>query len=425
MKNYALVLTVSEFLQKSDNDIFRDLEKSFSALTGEKMNTQQAFAWKEAIPELKNVLKDLDKNIPMVFEYMLPMSSERIDLVLIGNSTYGKPTAIILELKGWRDSEKIFEYQSPEYQVLNYVGKLKFSHSASDLYNFIPCIWLYNMSPGRLDFRKVENVFWRAEYERFGNFLTSKIPRPPKKQDIEAFLNGYYTQTQRLLEAISQNFESLRRGSLDALCEVGFAPSEEQLQIIEEVIQSVKNGEKKICYLIEGQPGSGKTYLAILLLLEALKDYKNVPKGQNIAVLCYRNNRLINTLRKIFNQHENGLDTVFKYFSTGRNQGLAENNPSVGHFKLVIFDEAQRMSKENIRIGLQRGDVVVVFYDERQILNLEEEGTRENFLSIARELGVKVVEKNCAEYIEFKEVKDITISLKLCLINLRSLLFPN
>lgn len=385
MSNYALLLTVSEFLTKSDEVILSDLKKGFSEITGESMDPEQFSAWKGAIPELKKALKFLNEDILIVFEYLLPMSSERIDLVLIGNSENDELTAVIVELKGWKLPEESSKYQHPEYQVLNYKGKLEFSHSASEIFDFVPCVWLYNMQPNQLSFKKLKNVFWKDEYEEIGNFLKCNVYKKAKDEDIDAFLEGYYVQTPKLLEAIKQNFDSLRKGALEALCETGFAPSEEQLQIIDEVMQSVKNGEK-VCYLIEGQPGSGKSYIAILLLLKALN--KNVQ-----AVLGYRNNRLINTLRKVFNDCERGLDAVIRFYSTGRNNGLAEDNPRVGHFKLVIFDEAQRMTRENIRFGLRRGDVVVVFYDERQILNVEEQGTRENFISIASELGIKVEER--------------------------------
>jgi len=386
MRNYVLKLTVAEFLKTTDGKILSDLKKGFLEVIGENMDPEQFFAWKGAIPKLKKAFKGLNDDILVIFEYLLPMANERIDIVLLGNSTNEKPIGLIIELKGWQQLQESLKYQHPEYQVLNYVGKLNLSHSASGIFKFIPCVWLYNMPVGTLSFEKLTNVFWKDQYKEFSTFLKQYVYKKTKDENIAAFLNGYYVQTPKLLEAIRQNFNSLKKGALEALCETGFAPSEEQLQIINEVMESVKNGEK-VCYLIEGQPGSGKSYIAILLLLKSLSERFK-------TVLGYRNNRLLNTLRIVFNEYgERGLD-VIKFYSTGRNDGLAEKNPRIyGLFDLVIYDEAQRMRKENIWYGLKRGNVIVVFYDEKQILNPEEEGTKENFKSIAKKMKINIKEK--------------------------------
>lgn len=60
-----------------------------------------------------------------------------------------------------------------------------------------------------------------------------------------------------------------------------------------------------------------------------------------------------------------------------------------GHyFKLAIFDEAQRMEKKDIERGLGCADITIFFYDEGQILNAEEIGTKENFIKIAKDLKI-------------------------------------
>jgi len=168
------------------------------------------------------------------------------------------------------------------------------------------------------------------------------------------------------LEAIRDNFENLREGALKALCANGLGPSEEQHSLITEILDDFSKNQE-VCYIVRGKPGSGKSYLAVFLLLRAIKDLplgKGVLKRQNIAVLGYRNNRLINTLRQIFREASPGLDAILKFYSTGRELGLAEGNPKYPHFKLVIYDEAQRMTKKQIEIAMQRGDITVFFYDD-------------------------------------------------------------
>lgn len=400
--NFALVKSIAEFLFLNPEEIMRELRNGFQKLTGEQMNREQALAWSGALPHLRKALSKLPNGVLVALEYALPMSNERIDVVLLGSSPEDKAKVVVLELKGWRqvrclnnnllqaDGE---QRQHPELQVLNYIGKLNYSHSAADRFDFVGCAWLYNLPPGELMFRKVD-AFWRGQGEEFGKYLSEHLARPVNKEEAKAFLEGNYVQTPRLLEAIRKNFDALRQGAVDALSESGFGPSEEQVKLLNEVQEAVQSGER-VCYLVQGKPGSGKSYLAVLMLLMTLKNVNQTNNHRNnVAVLGYRNNRLINTLRKVFRECSPGLDTVLKFYSTGgKGNGLAEGDPKNPHFRLAIYDEAQRMTKENMRVAMQRADVTVFFYDEAQILNADEEGWTQNFKEIAMDLRIDLRER--------------------------------
>jgi len=400
MSSVAFTTLVGKFRDMSEKEILAKLSEGYRRVLGDQMDPEEKAAWRGALPKLQRALEDVDDEITLALEYKLPFSSERIDMVLIGRSPENRPEAVIVELKGWHKIIEAYNdrvrangdyHQHPELQVLNYIGKLRCSHSAANLFKFTGVAWLYNLPKGALTFRGIK-AFWNR-VDEFTEFLAKELPYPPKGEEVNAFINGYYRQTAHLLQAIKRNFRELRRGSLRALCATGWGLSEEQQLLIEDVLESLHIGEKDVCYLVRGPPGSGKSYLAVLLLLKALRDFQSIPRNQNVAILGYRNNRLINTIRRVFNECERGLgNTLLKFYSTGRGFGLAEGDPAYPHFRLAIYDEAQRMTKTNIEIAMQRGDITVFFYDDTQILNAEEQGWRENFLEVANKLGIDVRE---------------------------------
>lgn len=393
MSNYQLNCAywgrIKDFLNSSDDLIVKNITDGIYKLTGEYPEIEQRKAWQGAIPLIKRVFEKINQDLHFVVEYKLPLSDERIDLIICGKSKSGQASLLVFELKGWNKAEEKGNYivevngekfQHPELQLLNYLGKLKFSHSTAKNFEILGLVWLYNLKPGNNIKFNIVKSFFEGQIPDIANFIKENLKGPIDENEVQKFLSGKFELSNSLLMAIKKNFENLKKGAYDALCSTGFGPSEEQTKIIYNILEKVKNNEK-YCYIIYGPPGSGKSYIAIILLLEALSE-------KYTAVIGYRNNRLINTMRKIFSECEPGLDSVIKFYSTGKNTGLAEENSSPSYFRLVIYDEAQRMTKTNIKIGMQRGNVSVFFFDDGQILNADEEGWQENFIEAAKSLKI-------------------------------------
>lgn len=396
---------ISDYLKifgNNSNCFVNQMTSNFHQLTGSYPDQFQQNAWSGMFPHIHQLFSILKQRklggIHCIFEYQLPFSSERIDLVLIGEKN-NQPIAIIVELKGW-DNIQIKNdlivlvngeiHQHPELQLKGYLEKLRLTHSAFVNNNFQAdgFLWLYNLNT---QFKVNLTTFYSpgskgSTYNDIANYITSLIYSAPNSNSVDNFLNGSYIQSKKLFDFIRNNIGNINQNLINSLCVSGFAPSEEQTKVLDEVLDSINNNQK-VCFLIQGEPGSGKTYLAILLLLEIIRRYGN--QNQNLVALGYRNNRLINTIRNIFRQNGSGLNNFIKFYSTGRGNGLAEGNPNNPHFKVVIYDEAQRMKKNNIKIAMQRGDITIFFYDEKQILNAEEEGYENNFIDCAKSLNIK------------------------------------
>jgi DUF2075 family protein len=365
------------------------------------VNIMQSNAWKSSIENFKKILLYVkDTSLDVILEQDLPLANEKIDAVIIGKSPVGKLTAIIIEFKGWNfinpKSEDFVESDlgislHPDYQLENYIGKLKFCHSSSNSYDYTGIISMYNLNEAKCKVEFRNKVFINGENKNFGYYINSLNISEASEEEIEIFLNGKYIQSNKLFEAIRENSDSIFNASRSALASSGFGLSEEQMNLINEIEEDIKNGNK-ITYLVQGSPGSGKTLLAISILLNSLS--KNIN-----SILTFKNNRLIECVRNVFNnlRDVNGnlltAGGVIKYYSTGRddNPGVTDSNYN-GQHKVVIYDEAQRMNSENMRNLLRRGIVNIIFFDENQRLNYNERGTLENFRKIASNNGYLIKE---------------------------------
>ena len=377
--------TIERFVKENSNDILNRFKNKFRKAYNENPNIEQVKAWESSINYLQEALDDQNiYDLTVVFEYKLPFSSERIDLLIFGENKT-KPTLLLFELKGWKKATKttspfivdcdLGKSVHPEYQVENYAGKLRFSHSEAGKFNILPAVLMYNATTQTVNLEFKKFVFFKDEIQALRNFIANRLRNSLDARTINMFLNGQYIQSNSLFYAIKKHFEKIRKQSYLTLAENGWGLSSEQLELIEEIVKDLKSGKNNMVYLIQGAPGSGKTLVAIHLLLSTLA------QGYQ-TILAYRNNRLINSIRDVFNTIERGLSNPIKFYSMGPKagfRGIAERSFNGPYLDIVIYDEAQRMTNENIYYALQRGNITVFFYDEGQILNVEEEGTTENF----------------------------------------------
>ncbi|MFP3234730.1 MAG: DNA/RNA helicase domain-containing protein [Sulfolobaceae archaeon] len=195
---------------------------------------------------------------------------------------------------------------------------------------------------------------------------------------VEGKLELKNTFIQLVRELKDEKLEDLSK----ALLSKGYGLTEDQMKVKSEVFDALENSKeekKKVNFLTRGASGSGKSLLAVTLYLEALS------RGYT-TILAYKNNRLINTVRKALGEK---LSSFIMFYSTGRKnpvgvgekgfeEWFAEKFSGRG-IDLIIFDEAQRMI-ENVIKNSPRGKVNVYFYDDSQVLIGDEAGTRDNFL---------------------------------------------
>jgi len=397
--NYIYLNTIKNFVEEDTDDMLEKFKRNFKAEYGEFPEIQQIKAWESSITYLKRALNQENiKHLSLLFEYRLPFGNERIDLIVFGKDKEGKPTILLFELKGWKSAQEaspmivnsdIGKSVHPEYQVENYAGKLRFSHSEAANFNIITAVLMYNGNHNSIKLNFRVPVFFNEDVQKLSSFISDCLPQNVGFNEISKFVEGKYFQTKKLFEAIKEHFDDIQKQSYLALAESGWGLSNEQLELIEEIIEDLKTGKRDLVYLVQGGPGSGKTLIAIHLLLASLSNGFQ-------TILAYRNNRLINSIRTIFDSIHRGLSNPIKFYSVGVKRGfsgVAERNFKAPKFDLVIYDEAQRMTKENIYYAIQRGKITVFFYDETQILNSEEEGLTENFETEAKEQNMEIKQR--------------------------------
>ena len=403
MTNFAWFSSTAEFLKELENPEFiSSLKGKFRASFKEDPSIELVNSWASEIVFLKKALEGVDGSI--VLEYRIPGSGERADVVVISEGA--ERNAVILEMKGWRKGieKSPFLYDTdqnppnqvnPIYQMLNYVGKIRFTSSSGDSFKIDGKVVLYNMD--RNDEKEI--LVFRSEEKRLESYLKALITRPNSNGNGIKFVQSTYKQNKALFEVIKDHYNELREGAMETLAETGFGLYLDQLSVYNRLVEAIEHNEGGQ-FIIQGGPGSGKTMIAVELLLRSLSMKKQ-------SVLCYRNNRMVESLRKLFASIESGLDGVIKFFSTGR-----PNNPGVAEMgwqsklDVAIFDEAQRMTLENIKLAGNAAKTTIFFYDEKQILSTEEHGTSENFSRIypnAILMKLSGLYRNGLEYGKFVE----------------------
>lgn len=400
--NYAWGGTIAILRVLPVEKLMQEITEGYRSNFGSEPSDTEQGSWEKSIPALLQVLDDSTfDDLQVIIELQMPVGAERADVLLLGGSPEA-PKGLIIELKQWSSVSVVPATQEvevggiglqrhPSIQALNYKGKLYFFNSVMHGYDLKTVVFLHNATEeDKEQLIRVARA-WVDEapiligtpedMEKLRNLVHEHLlPCNLPQDEYHRIGSAPYRQSQQLFDLIRKYGKQIVRNAEKALAATGMGLTEEQARIQNEVIRALDNEEEELAYIVQGAPGSGKTLLAVSLLLKALARRKK-------TILALRNNRLQAVLRQVLDDVYPGASGCMMYFEPRHGVGIAQySGPPVD---LLITDEGQRMRQETIPKVFKMASVVVVFLDETQRLNPPEQGTVRNFSNAARESGRK------------------------------------
>ena len=397
-----------EFLHHNDND---DIEavilQRFKDTTGRRVNPAEIRSWKESLGCMATVLRDEDipDDVGVAIELHIPQTSKRIDITLTGRDAGGAKNAVLIELKQWDKIEPsskdaivmtyvgggIREMVHPSYQAWSYAQLLEgFNEAVYDGgISIKPCAFLHNYNrDGLIDathyasYTEKAPLFLRGPDERalLRTFIKQHVKFGDAKAVLYELVNGRIRPSKALADAL--------KGLMASNAE--FILIDDQKQVYEACLAAAKSAtttHPKVI-IIEGGPGTGKTVLAINLLVRLTSaglTGKYVSK--NAAPRQVYESKLVGTITKT--RFSNMFSGSGGFIDTDANQ-----------FDMLIVDEAHRLNEKSGLYGnlgenqikelIGAAKCTVFFIDEDQRVTLNDIGTVQSIRDFALDKGASV-----------------------------------
>ncbi|RSK26078.1 DUF2075 domain-containing protein [Bacillus sp. HMF5848] len=401
--------TKTEFVADVTNELLVErLYDSYQEKIG-RTSKQEILSWEHSLQRMSNVMQDqeIPSDASVAIEFKIPNTSKRVDFIVAGND--GKQDhVVIVELKQWSEVEKITSKDAlvktfvgkgvrpqthPSYQAWTYAALIHdFNENVQEQHiRLKPCAYLHN-------YRKTANdpltddhykehldkapVFTKGEIQNLRDFIKKYVKKGDHNKLIYQIEHGRIRPSKSLQDSLT----SMLKGNEE------FIMIDEQKVFYEEAfhlaLQCVKEDKKQVM-VIEGGPGTGKSVMAIHLLVNLInKGLMTLYVSKNAAPREVYASKLKGTIRKT------EIDNLFK--GSGSFTESKKNE-----FDVIIVDEAHRLNEKSGFYGNQGENQVkelinaskftLFFIDEDQKVTLKDIGSIDLIKNYANELGAEII----------------------------------
>jgi DUF2075 family protein len=402
--------TKQQFLKDNDNDDIEEvILRHFKEATGKNVGRSEIRSWQGSLTYMAKVLRDegLPNDAGLAIELHIPQSSKRIDFLLTGRDENQAKKAVLIELKQWSKANattkdaivktalggSLVETIHPSYQVWSYAALLEgFNEAVYDKSIEIrPCAYLHNyVSDGIIDSAHYEPHISKAplflkgpeELSKLRSFLKSHIAHGDNKEVLYELSDGKIRPSKALAEALG----GLMKGKPE------FILIDDQKAIFESALAAASEASEQTpkVLIIEGGPGTGKTVLAINLLVR-FTELKLLSKyvSKNAAPRKVYESKLVGTIKR----------SHFSNFFSGSG-AFIDTEPNT--FDALIVDEAHRLNEKSGLYGnlgenqikelIVSAKCSVFFIDEDQRVTLSDIGSKQAIRAFAKAKGAVVEE---------------------------------
>lgn len=360
---------------------------------------------------MSQVLHDpgIPEDCGVAIEYQLPQASKRVDFILSGMGEDQSERLILIELKQWEtasltDKDAIVrsfvggavrELTHPSYQVWSYASLLEHFNQTieEDHIQLQPCAYLHNYRPDGVirhphyaAYTALAPVFLRGDAVKLQDFIKRFVKYGDRSGIIYRMDHGKIRPSRMLADSMA----SMLRGNAE------FVMIDDQKIAYEAAcaLAAKPAADEKRVLIVRGGPGTGKSVVAVNLLVELTKrGLVTSYVSKNAAPRAVYESRLTGTLKK----------TVISNLFKGSGSFVA-TPPNT--FDVLIVDEAHRLNEKS---GLYRnlgenqiGEILnasrstVFFIDEDQRVTLSDVGTIEEIRKWAGRAGAVTEELELA-----------------------------
>ncbi|MCR5146992.1 MAG: DUF2075 domain-containing protein [Clostridia bacterium] len=395
--------------------IEENIDRKFYEKMGYHTSKNERKAWNNSMQYMMKVLIDnnIPNNVGIAIEFKIPNTSKRVDFIITGKDGKLKNTAIIVELKQWEKADIVSgkdgivqaftgqalrEVAHPSYQAWSYATTIEdynetVQEKQIDLH---PCAYLHNylavtpptlLSDNYKYYLEKAPAFIKGDVEKLRDFINKYIKYGDDKETLYQIENGKIRPSKSLQDALS----SMLQGNQE------FVMIDDQKLVYETALdmarKSYRDGQKRVL-VVKGGPGTGKSVLAINLLV-------NLTKENMVCSYVTKNAapRNVYATKLSGNFKKTRINNLFK--GSGSFIESSEND-----FDVLIVDEAHRLNAKSgmfqnlgenqIKEIIKASKFSIFFIDESQRVTLKDIGSIEEIQKYIERAGAE------AEFMELE-----------------------
>ena len=388
------------------NVIHEKIIKEFKRNLGRRVGESEISSWRNSMQFMEAVVSDpgIPADAGVSIEYNIPLTNNRVDFILTGKDQRGIETAVIIELKQWSKVAKsdkdaivstalgggIRETNHPSYQAWSYAALIEDYNETvrSECIALKPCAYLHNLDSDIA----IRDPFYQEHLEKAPVFISKDVKK------LAAFLKNFvkYGDTNDIMYRIEHGKIKPSKNLADSLVSMiqgnnEFLMIDDQKLVYETALKlanDVADGRKQVL-IVEGGPGTGKSVVAVNLLVE-------LTKRERVAQYVSKNQapRMVYAARLKGSITKGRIDNLFK-------GSASYTGVDTDFFDALVIDEAHRLiaknrydkdSENQVKELIKAAKLAVFFIDEAQMVTWSDIGTKAEIRRWASSLGAQVQE---------------------------------